>query len=206
MAAFGVRPREYRDEMANGLGWAAEVSAELLMPLGRRWTHVQSVAARAHKLSSVLFPSTGEGELFIAAAYLHDIGYAPAIASTGFHPLDGARFVRDAGWPEAAALVAQHTGARNEALLRGINLTDEFPFKDSLLYRAVSYCDLTTGPDGVPTTVNDRVAEIRERYGETHVVSRAILMGVPEFKAVESEIEQLLDLSGSPESLRTRSR
>lgn len=190
--------------MANDLGWAADVSGELLKPLGRRWAHVRSVAARAHELSSVLFPAPDARELFVAAAYLHDIGYAPAIAATGFHPLDGARFVRDAGWPEAAAVVAQHTGARNEALLRGINLIEEFPFEDSLLYRAVSYCDLTTGPDGVRTTVDDRVSEIRERYGETHVVSRAILMGVPEFKAVESEIEELV--SGSPESLQTRSR
>jgi hypothetical protein len=34
---------------------------------------------------------------FVAAAWLHDIGYAPAIAEsgTGFHPLDGARYLRD---------------------------------------------------------------------------------------------------------------
>ena len=28
----------------------------------------------------------------IAAAYLHDIGYAPALQQTGFHPIDGAMF------------------------------------------------------------------------------------------------------------------
>ena len=30
-----------------------------------------------------------------AAAWLHDIGYAPAVDDTGFHPLDGARYLRD---------------------------------------------------------------------------------------------------------------
>lgn len=192
--------------MANDLGWAHEVSAELLTPLGRRWTHVQAVAARARELSAALFASAHESDVFVAAAYLHDVGYAPSLAITGFHPLDGARFVRDAGWPEVAAVVAQHTGARNEAQLRGIDLAGEFPFEDSFLYRAVSYCDLTTGPDGVRTAVDDRVAEIRQRYGDAHVVSRAILMGVPEFKAVEAEIESLVSVSGSRESRPRRSR
>lgn len=206
MRIFGTQPCEYRGEMANDLGWAAQISAELLAPLGRRWTHVQSVAARARELAEVMFPSTPEAELLVAAAYLHDIGYAPALAATGFHPLDGARFVRDSGWPEAAALVAQHTGARNEAVLRKIDLNDEFPFENSVLYRALSYCDLTRGPDGAPTTVDDRVEEICQRYGEKHVVSRAIRMGVPEFATIETEIEELMAVSGSRESLPTRSR
>ena len=192
--------------MAKNLGWAAQASSDLLAPLGRRWTHVQAVAARAGQLASALFSSSEDAELFVAAAYLHDIGYAPELAVTGFHPLDGARFVRDAGWPEAAAVVAQHTGARNEALLRGVDLMDEFPFENTLLYRALSYCDLTTGPDGRRTNVEDRVAEICQRYGDAHVVSQAILRGVPEFKALESEIERLVAVSGSPESLRTESR
>ena len=192
--------------MAVDIDWAAEVSAEMLAPLGRRWLHVQAVGARARDISTTLFRSAGEAEMLVAAAYLHDIGYAPELATTGFHPLDGARFVRDSGWPELASLVAQHTGARNEALLRGIDLLEEFSFEDSMLYRALTFCDLTTGPDGKRTIVDDRVAEIVTRYGRDHVVSRSILMGVPEFKAIELEIEQLLSLSGSPESLRTRSR
>jgi HD domain len=189
--------------MASNLRWAAEISAELLSPLGRRWTHVQAVASLAHEISDSLFSSADAAELFVAAAYLHDVGYAPAIAVTGFHPLDGARFVRDSGWPEAAELVAHHTGARNEALLRGIDLVDEFEFKNSLLYRALTFCDLTTGPEGARTSVDDRVEEIGRRYGDAHVASRAILMGVPEFKAIESEVGKLIRVNGSRVSLRT---
>ena len=192
--------------MAVDIEWAAETAAEMLSPLGRRWLHVKAVAARARTLSDTIFTTTRDAEMLVAAAYLHDIGYAPPIATTGFHPLDGGRFVRDAGWPEVATLVAQHTGARNESLLRGADLLAEFPFEDSMLYRALTYCDLTTGPDGLGTTVDDRVAEIVQRYGADHVVSRAILMGRAEFKDIESEMQNMLSVNESQESLQTGSR
>ena len=141
--------------------------------------------------------------VLVPAALLHDVGYAPSLAVTGFHPLDGARFVRDAGFLELASLVAHHTGARNEAALRGIpELLDEFPFEDSLMQRALTYCDLTTGPTGMPTNVRDRVDEICQRYGADHVVSRAALIGLPEFLEIEAEIESLMGVSGSRASRR----
>ncbi|WP_406239339.1 hypothetical protein [Nocardia sp. NBC_01009] len=31
----------------------------------------------------------------MTAAWLHDIGYAPDIARIGFHPVDGAEFLRE---------------------------------------------------------------------------------------------------------------
>jgi hypothetical protein len=192
--------------MVDDIDWAAATAEQMLAPLGRRWLHVQAVAAQARALADRIFTSAREAEMVVAAAYLHDIGYAPAIANTGFHPLDGGRFVRNSGRPELAALVAQHTGARNEAVLRGIDLLAEFPFENSRLYRTLSYCDLTTGPDGRRMTVDDRVAEIVERYGESHVVSQGILVGEPEFKAIESEIEGQLSVSGLRGSLRTGSR
>jgi aminoglycoside phosphotransferase (APT) family kinase protein len=36
----------------------------------------------------------------VTAAWLHDVGYAPAVVATGLHPLDGARYLRNEGWPE----------------------------------------------------------------------------------------------------------
>lgn len=181
--------------------WAAAEAEARLRPLGRRLTHVQRVAERAAEIG----PATvGQPtELLTAAAYVHDIGYAPELAMTGFHPLDGARFVRDSGHPDLASLVAHHTGARNEAVLRGIDdFLTEFPFEDSLLQRALTYCDLTTGPDGSRTNVDHRVAEICERYGPDHVVSRGIMMGSREFKEIEAEIDGMLALNGSPASSR----
>ncbi len=42
-------------------------------------------------------------QTLVVAAYLHDIGYAPSLAIEGFHPLDGARFVREQGDDRVAA-------------------------------------------------------------------------------------------------------
>lgn len=51
--------------------------------------------------------------LLLAAATLHDVGYAPRLAATGFHPLDGARFLRDEHGAEErlVRLVANHSFA-----------------------------------------------------------------------------------------------
>ena len=58
----------------------------------RRWAHVQGVAARARGLAPVL---GADADLLEAAAWLHDIGYAPDLAATGLHQLDGGRYLRD---------------------------------------------------------------------------------------------------------------
>ena len=68
------------------------MARELLQKsLPRRWAHTRGVARTARELSPIL---GADADLVLAAAWLHDIGYAPAVAVTGFHPLDGARHLR----------------------------------------------------------------------------------------------------------------
>ena len=55
----------------------------------------------------------------VAAAYLHDIGYAPDLQRTGLHQLDGAHYLRSLGAERLARLVAHHSEARFEIRLRG---------------------------------------------------------------------------------------
>ena len=57
-----------------------------------------------------------------AAAWLHDTGYAPGLAVTGLHALDGARYLRDAQHAGAmlCRLVAHHSYAIVEAGERGL--------------------------------------------------------------------------------------
>src|SRR5690349_3632276 len=87
--------------------------------LPRRWKHAQAVAARADDVAIV---APVDGDVLVAAAWLHDVGYAPAIARTGFHPLDGARYLRDLSVDEQlCGLVAYHSGAAIEARLRGLD-------------------------------------------------------------------------------------
>jgi integrase len=58
-----------------------------------------------------------EGELLRAAAWLHDVGYTPSLAVTGFHPLDGARYLTTADVPDRLiGLVAFHSSAAAEAI------------------------------------------------------------------------------------------
>jgi hypothetical protein len=147
---------------------------ELALALPQRWCHVQAVAAQAERLSRL--PNVS-GEPLVAAAWLHDIGYAPRLALTGFHPLDGARFLRHKGVGDRLAdLVAHHSCAVYEARVRGLEevLLAEFEREDSPTYDALVFCDLTTGPDGEPLTYQGRMDEIEHRYGPAHEVTRAL--------------------------------
>src|SRR5690349_15476819 len=85
------RPRRISETSCRGcLAWASvntlaswthQLARELLKePLPRRWAHVQGVANRALGLASVL---GADADLLEAAAWLHDIGYAPGLAITG---------------------------------------------------------------------------------------------------------------------------
>ena len=86
--------------------------------LPRRWEHVQGVAGKAERVSAEI---ALDGEVLVSAAWLHDIGYAPAVLGTGFHPLDGARYLAGLGAPERVVnLVARHSNAILEAELRGL--------------------------------------------------------------------------------------
>jgi hypothetical protein len=111
--------------------WARDTAADLLMPLGQRWAHTVGVVEQARSCAGVLPES--EFDVLVAAAYLHDVGYAPELAGTGFHPLDGARFLRQVGRQRLACLVAYHSGARAEAEERGLLAWLEgFPEEKSL--------------------------------------------------------------------------
>jgi HD superfamily phosphodiesterase len=90
-----------------------------LAPPPRRWAHTIGGAAAAQPLSGGLSPTARIA--VTAAAWLHDIGYGPSLVDTGFHPLDGARFLQRAAFHTLiVSLVAHHTGADNEAHERGL--------------------------------------------------------------------------------------
>jgi putative nucleotidyltransferase with HDIG domain len=146
---------------------------------GRR-THVQGVAAQVHSLAAVL---GADADLLQAAAWLHDIGYAPDLVVTGLHALDGARYLRDAQHRDAmlCRLVAHHSCAIVEAGERGLAevLGLEFEPAPRELSSVLTYCDMTTSPDGELVPVEQRLAEIHDRYGPGHLVSRSIQRATP---------------------------
>ena len=106
------------------------------------------------------------GSLLVTAAWLHDIGDSPALRDTGFHPLDGARFLAEAGQQREAALVAHRSGARFVAEVRGLVAElARFPFAEDALTDALTYADRTEGPRGERLAVADRLAEAVCRRG-----------------------------------------
>jgi hypothetical protein len=176
------------------VGEAALLAHRMLAEdLPDRWLHVQGVAHRASAFGPAL-PSE-QGELLVASAYLHDVGYAPPLTVTGFHPLDGAVWLRSLGLDERlVGLVAHHSCACIEACLHqlDVRLAREFPRDDSLPHDALLYCDLTTGTTGQPLTLDERLADIRSRYGEDHVVTRFVNQAEPEMRAAAGRAEALL--------------
>lgn len=175
---------------------AAKLAGTILADvLPRRWRHVRSVARRARWVARMLSLSDD----LVVAAWLHDIGYAPDLVETGFHPLDGARFLRRAGVEEAVvSLVGYHSCAQIEASVRGLGdvLASEFSPGDPLLADALLYCDMTTGPDGDHVRPADRLVEIRGRYGPDHEVTRFVELAASEILTTAGRIENLI--AGQP--------
>jgi hypothetical protein len=169
---------------------AHDIARSLLEePLPRRWAHVQGVAGTARTLAGVLGRNA---DLLVAAAILHDIGYAPILTATGFHPLDGARYLRDVEHADAmlCRLVAHHSCAIIEAEERGLasELAREFKSTPRDLADALIYCDMTTGPDGQRMPISQRLAEIRIRYGPADLVTRALTRSAPHLEAATSRV------------------
>lgn len=171
---------------------AAKLARTMLAEaLPRRWRHVRSVARRARWAAGKLSLSDD----LVTAAWLHDIGYAPELVETGFHPLDGARYLRQLEIDEqVVSLVAHHSCARIEAEVRGLGaaLAAEFPPGDPLLADALLFCDMTTGPDGDYVRPADRLVEIRGRYGPDHEVTKFVERAASEILTTAGRVEELL--------------
>ncbi len=158
--------------------WAASEAARLIGPLEPRWSHVRGVVAQADRVAPILVES--ERPWLLAAAYLHDVGYAPELVTTGFHAIDGALWLRSHRCERLAGLVAHHSGARFEASVRGLVVAiGRFDREQSPTADALTYCDLITSPTGARVSVGQRLADIEERYGDRHAVSIAIRQAMP---------------------------
>ncbi len=188
--------RAYRDGVPTSLDVrpAAAEAARLLDVDSDRWRHVVGVGERAESVAHTL--PAEDRELLISAAWLHDIGYAPALHDTGLHSLDGARYLRAVGAPpRLCRLVAHHTASIVEAESRGLAavLEEEFPVEHSDVADALTYVDMTTGPQGQAMTVRERLREILERYPRDHVVHQSILRASPAIVTTVTRVERSLE-------------
>lgn len=125
---------------------AEELAADLLRHDSQRWAHTQAVAARAEQAGIGLNPE--QVPALLAAAWLHDIGYAPELHDTGLHPLDGARYI-----------------ARVRGLERQMRPFDRPEHTDGPLADALTWADQTSSPHGQSVDVHTRLADMLTRHG-----------------------------------------
>jgi hypothetical protein len=168
--------------------------AHRLLEAGRpeRWQHTEIVATQAVRVAITV--DEADRAFLVAAAWLHDIGYSPIVATTGFHQVDGALYLADQGWDERlAALVAHHSGARFlPAPTVVADLMSRFPFEYTPVSDALTYADQTVGPHGRRMSVPERVAEAIARHGPGSPIARAGVVRIPYLLAVAVRVEDRL--------------
>jgi hypothetical protein len=175
--------------------WALFVAEEQLSgPLPGRWRHVRGVIAKARAVAGALALPSDESDVLVAAAALHDIGLAPGIAATKASFLDGARWLAEQGAPKRLVdLVAHCDCGRIEAALLGheaeyAGFADErSPTRDALWY-----CCLTTGADGTPVSVEDRIAAWATTYADDDVITRYAVLARDDLLAAVARTEDRL--------------
>ena len=96
-----------------------------------------------------------------------DIGYGFRLRDSGFHPRDGAVYLRREGWPAPVCdLVAHHSGSRFVARIRGLeDRLSEFNFVEDALSDALTVPDNTAGPNGTMMTLDERLRDKLKRHG-----------------------------------------
>lgn len=172
---------------------ARALAIRLLSGFGTRLSHSAAVAAQVDRVVALVEP--GWRSSLEDAAWLHDVGYGSAVVVTGFHPLDGARWLREHDWPsETCRLVAWHTEPLEEARLRDLDaeLVAEFDRPDRLAAAALTWADLTSSPSGERWDPEQRLTDILMRYPPGSPVHEATRWSLPVLRRRARAIEDLL--------------
>ncbi|WP_380172482.1 HD domain-containing protein [Kineococcus sp. DHX-1] len=172
---------------------ALALARELLADVDQRWAHVTTAARTAAEIARTV--PAEDRDLLVTAVVLHDVGYAPALERTGFHPLDGADHLKGLGWPlRVVGLVAHHSGARFLARARGLeDLLDVYPDEGGPVADALLYCDMTTTPDGLRVPFAQRLRDLHVRHrGAPEVELRARAEREPFLRAAVARVQARL--------------
>lgn len=164
----------------------------------KRRDHIVAVAAHAKRV----YDSLEECSRLLCcpkeahcAALLHDIGYLPEIGQilegsslympTGWHPIDGANYLRLRGEERLAELIEGHSHALEVAIARGI---PAFSRSEELVAKIITYCDIHTGPSGELLTYEQRLDEICRRKGIASLEYQAHLKAKSGIEEIVCEI------------------
>ena len=89
-------------------------------------------------------------------------------------------------------LAAHHSCAIIEAGERRLanKLSDESGPAPDAPASVLTCCDMTASPDGQPVSAEQRLAEIHDRYGPAHLVSRSIQRATPMILRAVQQVHQ----------------
>lgn len=158
-----------------------------------RALHIRSVVRLAEYLDRRL--ALG-GDLRRAACY-HDIGYADVASVTGFHPVDGALLARRHGLPHIVAeAILHHTGAFHEMRAHRSDLATYYgascKMLDSLVSRALTFCDLRSGVSGGLVSAQHRIEDIRRRHHRNSAILTSLDASEVAFHQIDAELSPAL--------------
>lgn len=158
-----------------------------------RVKHVLEIAKRvresAARVSMRGMHSKIDLDLAECAALLHDIGYWPPIAHTGFHPIDGARFLEQEGEQEIPRIIVGHSCSPEEGELRGFPGICSDP---GLIAKLITYWDVQVQQGGAVVSYDERLQDILARYGTESIVGQANLKAKPRIETLLMEVKQVL--------------
>lgn len=176
-----------------GVRAAQALSRRMLAANPERLRHTSAVAARAVSLAEAV--DEVDVNLLVAAAWVHDIGYSQTLRQTGFHPLDGARFLASLDWdPRLCGLVAHHSGSRFVAAAGGLGpALGEFVYVQDAVSDALTIADQTVGPNGRRLTLDERMRDMLERHGPQSAHARAHAQREAYFRATLHRVTARLE-------------
>jgi len=120
-------------------------------------------------------------EMVLAGALLHDITKTRSLETKERHDASGGVLLRERGYVRIAEIVEQHV------VLREFN-----PHGDLEEREIVFYADKRVMHDKV-VTLDERVADLLQRYGKTEEIRRRILENLRSVYAVEDKIARFLN-------------
>lgn len=163
------------------IGNARRLAHKLLKNNPKRLQHtlgvvdlsIKTLFREGYKVDSDIYKNV------VCSAYLHDIGYSEEINHTKFHPYDGYMYLKKLGISDNISLpVLYHTGS--ELLVHMFpskfhSEVVEFFKKESIItieqmkyISLLDSSDIRINSEGVEVSVEDRLQDIVNRYGENH--------------------------------------
>lgn len=156
---------------------AERVFIQLLSNDLNRSKHTRTVVHLCHKIANQVNIDAEAKELLIASAYLHDIGYSPVIADTGFYPYDGYIYLKENNWPdELCQLVLRHSQAHKMGDL--IPPQVERLYEQGIdsrihnIYKILCIADMMSDTNGRIVTFGERYYNILASCGKGSTVTK----------------------------------